>query len=269
MNGGPRALTAFIRGAFGNNGHTNDGQQVIRTGPSSKLAADIQEAALRLGGVANIATRKNKEGAPSYIVHIWKTNRYAHPKLSKKHLSRIHYDGEVHCARVPPHSTLLVKQNGHACWCGNTWEMATRLFTTCNILGKPAMISPMIHGCLGRGLSLEFETWLAEADLPSFDDIINGKWRPNPKRVDKTVAAYTSATSHVLQEQDSKKKAEFACEYWKALKVGIDSGAADIVNRSAVPLVTAGLGLRGGPALVAVSTPVMAELAKLGFGDYV
>jgi len=150
-----------------------------------------------------------------------------------------------------------------------TWEMATRLFATCNILGKPNMVSPMIHGCLGRGLALELETWLAEADLPSFDDIINLKWRPNPKRIDKTVAAYTSATSHILQEQDAKKKVEHACEYWKALKVGIDTGAADIVNKSAVSLVSAGLGLRGGPALTAVSTPVMTELAKMGMGDYV
>jgi hypothetical protein len=147
--------------------------------------------------------------------------------------------------------------------------MATRLFTTCNILGKPNMISPMIHGCLGRGLSLEFETWLAEADLPSFDDIINGKWRPNPKRVDKTFAAYASATSHVLHEQDVKKKIEYTCELWKVLQAGIDAGVADIANKSAVSLVAAGLGLRGGPALVAVSTPVMTELAKRGFGDYV
>ena len=173
--------------------------------------------------------------------------------------------GHTHIFAMPKEGSA---DRGRAWASPRTWEMLTRLFATCHILGKGNVLGPMLHGCVGRGIALEFETWLEEADLPDFDDVLNLKWKPNSKRLDKTVAAYTSVTSRILQERDEKKKVEYATAYWSALQLGIDSGAADVVHKSAVALVAGGLGRRNA-GTASTAQPVMTVLAKMGMANYV
>jgi hypothetical protein len=150
-----------------------------------------------------------------------------------------------------------------------TWEMAARLFATSNILGKQHLLNVLLSGCLGKGVALELQTWLADADLPDPIDVIKGKWSPDIKRLDRVVAAYTSTTSYILSERDVKNRQDMAVDYWSALKVGMDNGASDIIKNMAQALVTNGLGRKVNSAMSVAATPVLVKLAKDGFGEFV
>lgn len=174
-------------------------------------------------------------------------------------------DGDSKLYAIPPEGS---PERGRAWPSPRTWEMALRLLTTCRILDKPKLVSILLAGCLGPGVASEFEVWMAQSDLPDPLDVIAGRWSPDIRRLDRVVAAYTTATAMILQQEDKKVQRDMALDYWRALKIGMDQGAADIVKNMAASLVTSGLGRSAGADMAAASQPVQVMLAKSGFGDY-
>jgi MoxR-like ATPase len=81
-----------------------------------------------------------------------------------------------------------------------TWDMAARLYAAAEGSGELAS-SLLVRGCVGAGPGVEFETWLAEADLPDPEAALAD---PDafvlPQRGDRAYAALCSVAAAVAME---------------------------------------------------------------------
>ncbi len=97
---------------------------------SRKLADSVQVLALKIGRSATVRPHNVPPGdghfgsKPRWRVTIY-NERNARPALCRtreqadSHMGVERYDGQIHCVEVP-NSTLYVRRNGYAVWCGNT-----------------------------------------------------------------------------------------------------------------------------------------------------
>lgn len=97
---------------------------------SRALADSVQVLALKVGRSATVRPHRFAVGdghygsKPRWRVAIY-NERNARPALcrtreqAESHMGVERYDGQIHCVEVP-NSTLYVRRNGYAVWCGNT-----------------------------------------------------------------------------------------------------------------------------------------------------
>jgi len=130
----PAALADLYEGLL-----ESDGSRLERPGraerqtfytTSRSLADGVQVLALKLGRSASVRPHRFSPGdghmgsKPRWRVTIYHS-RNARPELCRtreqadSHMGVEAYDGQIHCVEVP-NSTLYVRRNGYAVWCGNT-----------------------------------------------------------------------------------------------------------------------------------------------------
>ncbi len=131
---GPALLDQILEGLL-----ESDGTRLVRTSgterqtyytTSKRLADQVQELALKLGRSASVRPHRDRPGDG----HLgrkerWRVTVYASrnsaPALGRtraqagEQMGVDRYDGLIHCVEVP-NSTLYVRRNGYAVWCGNT-----------------------------------------------------------------------------------------------------------------------------------------------------
>lgn len=97
------------------------GDSVIRTA-SKEAADDLQILAIKAGWTADVSV-DDRKFPPRFQVSLDRTG--AHPVIppdGRKHDSFVHYDGEIHCVKVP-NGLLFVRRNGKPCVSSNTHEL--------------------------------------------------------------------------------------------------------------------------------------------------
>lgn len=130
----PELLAALFDGLM-----ESDGSTTVRASgtprhtyytTSRRLADDVQELALRLGGSASVRPHAVRPGdghfgsKPRFRVTIY-SGRNSRPALCRtraaggEQMDVEGYDGTVHCVEVP-NGTLYVRRNGYPVWSGNT-----------------------------------------------------------------------------------------------------------------------------------------------------
>lgn len=126
-NAPPEYIRAFLKGYTEGDGSSKRcSKSVDRLYTSSKrLADDLQELIIRIGGASRLSVRKRTdkafskyERAPQYILTIRQPDR-CEPVIQKHHWGRQPYDGMVYCVTVSSH-VVLVRRNGNTAWCGQT-----------------------------------------------------------------------------------------------------------------------------------------------------
>lgn len=82
-----------------------------------------------------------------------------------------------------------------------SWYMASCLLAACNAAGVGIDLKgPLIGGCVGEGLALEFLNWLDKMDLPNPEDLLkNPDSYTVPERGDIAYTIMASVASAVLQ----------------------------------------------------------------------
>jgi hypothetical protein len=118
----PRALLALDRphlqvlfdALMLGDGHWK-GDHAKYTTTSERLAGDVQEMAIKLGRRAIISDVANRKGDRWFDVHM--PNRLTARALS---IRSVEWDGRVVCFTVPT-GRLVVRRNGHAAICGNSY----------------------------------------------------------------------------------------------------------------------------------------------------
>lgn len=153
-------------GSRSSDNHAGEGHTISR-----QLADDLQEAALKAGWSATIriSDRTGQSGGtvngveithrhPVYVVGFGR-KRGSEPLINhggKRHESREHYSGMIHCVTVP-NGTLYVRRNGKPCWSGNSHELvrhgdytaiSQRSTRYCEESESPWTIHPLIQGYL-------------------------------------------------------------------------------------------------------------------------
>jgi hypothetical protein len=104
---------------------------------------------------------------------------------------------------VRPQLALAVPQEissaGRAWPSPRTWDMTARLLAAAQASGAGSEVtSVLVRGCLGAGPGVEFLTWLAEADLPDPEAVLeNPETFVLPERGDRAYAALSSIAAAV------------------------------------------------------------------------
>jgi nucleoside-diphosphate-sugar epimerase len=123
---------------------------------SVRLADDVQEVAIKCGMAASVSL--DKEGF--YRVNIC-TTRTAQCNLDENRSEWVDYAGMVYCVEVP-NSVVLVRQNGHAYFSGNSKGAADQYVRDYHrIYGLPTVVfrQSAIYGI--RQFGVEDQGWMA------------------------------------------------------------------------------------------------------------
>lgn len=161
-------------------------------------------------------------------------------------------------------------QSGY-CWSSpRTLRLAARMKATADILGYSDVISQaLVEGCIGEGPAFDFYTWVRSADLPKPEEVLNGRWAPDTRRLDVAFAVLSSVTQYVTSAQDPAAQKDMAVGAWHLLNKFVDLRMGDMVVSAAHTLVTKGLSRRTNPALQAAADPVIRFLAVNKLLNYV
>lgn len=159
-------------------------------------------------------------------------------------------------------------QSGLAWPSHRTWDQAVCAYTTARILGKSDTVKDaFIAAAVGPQAVEAFHEYRDEASLPDPQDVLAGKWTPDPSRIDVNLAALLAAAGHTVGTRDPGQQADKAAKLWSFLQSFI-SGYGDQVDLVAAPaqlLTQAQLSMRHHDAAVKkAATTTLASLNRAG-----
>jgi hypothetical protein len=161
------------------------------------------------------------------------------------------------------------KDRGRAWQSPRTWTFAARAMATCRCLGvEDAVRDALVEGCVGAGPATHLAAWIASSDLPTPQEMLKNGWEPDKRRLDRTVAAYTSLIAYVTGRPNEQEKTDIAPAAWNCIAQAAGAGMLDITLPMAQALVLAHLDSKRSPEIAAAAKPVLVRLAKAGMGDY-
>jgi hypothetical protein len=148
-----------------------------------------------------------------------------------------------------------------------SWDMACRAYATCLALKSEAEVQEeLLCGCIGIGHGNEFFTWVHAADLPDPYKILEaGKWEPDTKRLDRTMAVLSSLTSAVTSQTENAKRVKDAKVLWSILGTTKDAGLLDLISPPGVALVKAKLGIN----IKELMPVAMSVIQAIGMSDLI
>ncbi len=140
-----------------------------------------------------------------------------------------------------------------------TWEWATRCIATCLALdphtgltqetGKKSkdgttqvnivanqMAFDMVAACVGLPAATEWAEWIAKADLPDPEDVLDNGWSIDKLRLDRNVAVLETLTAFVLSRPTAPERVHSARKYWKFIMQMIQAGFAELAYAASLAL---------------------------------
>lgn len=150
-----------------------------------------------------------------------------------------------------------------------TWDFARRIWATNLILGTTDDVrEAMVAGAVGVGASDALAEYARSADIPSPMDLLNNKWAINVDRLDVVLAAYSAATSYVVQRPTVQERQDLAPLMWKTLEKLFQLRLSDLVMSPVEQLLDANLGRNSKiPAIIAAASPVLVNIDHAGLSD--
>lgn len=164
-----------------------------------------------------------------------------------------------------------------------TWYMGLRALCTARCLADqfpgagPGRIEALEYDLLcclvGQGPAQMWQAWIAESDLPSPTDMLTKGWKPDEKRLDRTVVCLTTITEFIKTRPRSEQIV-YAVNAWKILQETMNVGLGDLILVPAQTLLNQGLGRTGiskgdiTPDLKKISDDVTFELSSKKLTQY-
>ena len=97
-----------------------------------------------------------------------------------------------------------------------SWEMVSNLLNFVD--GDIEGMYQLIAGLVGTGVAIEFRTWAkVYNELPSIEDIFNGKMPPLPKNTDAMYALTSSMTAYAREHRNDLKRIANSINYANAM----------------------------------------------------
>lgn len=131
----------------------------------------------------------------------------------------------------------------HGAWPSpRTWWWALRSSATCMALksGEAVRIK-LMGGCVGHAAITEYLAWEKAANLPTAEEMLTNGFPPDKRRLDRSMAAYTTLTAHVGLIKNRKEQIQVATRAWTLLHEGCEAGLSDIIAVPARTLLNAKL----------------------------
>jgi nucleoside-diphosphate-sugar epimerase len=149
-------LQILLQALLDGDGDKNSKNSWRYTTVSLQLADDVQEIAIRCGMAASLI----QDSQGFYRVYLG-TTRTAQCNLGKNRSEWVDYEGKIHCVEVP-NSTVMVRQNGHAYFSGNSKGAGDQYVRDYHrIYGLPTVVfrQSCIYG--PRQFGVEDQGWVA------------------------------------------------------------------------------------------------------------
>jgi len=153
-----------------------------------------------------------------------------------------------------------------------TWHYAMCGIATCKALGYMEEHQfDMVHAFCGAAAVTAWSAWIADADLPTPEEMLKGGWSPDTGRVDKGYAALTNMTQFLddlVKEGKREKALGYAEEAWHVLGRVLDSSLADLAAEGAKSMHKSNLGrhkTEDNAAIAVAAAPVLHSLSKQGY----
>jgi hypothetical protein len=167
-----------------------------------------------------------------------------------------------------PEKLLSVPKEGHPdrgrAWpSGRTWALARNVAATCAALGPDIekLRLEFISGCVGDGPAAEWAEWVEKANMPSAEDVLNGRWAPDKRRLDICFAAYNQAIAWTLARPDKEERTKMAIKSFNVLtEAWKKHSLLDVACAATTPLLKAGFTTKHSPAMDAASRELLAKL---------
>ncbi len=167
------------------------------------------------------------------IISGWKEQRPAAAALVAKFLS----NARQYMHKLPPSGN----PQRHGAWpSARTWEFTFRVLATIRCFGNvPQNIEDaLIYGLVGEAAASAFQKFQRELDLPSVEEILSGKWRPDAQlKLDQAFVAY-STLHEWFKNSTAAEQQKNAERYWRVVKNSHDVGMLDMTQ------LLAALGMR-------------------------
>lgn len=97
-----------------------------------------------------------------------------------------------------------------------TWEMVSNILNAVN--GDVEQMYPLISGIVGIGIAAGFRTWVrVYEDLPSIEDIFDGKMPSAPKSTDAVYALTSSMTAYAREHREDMDRIANSIRYAESL----------------------------------------------------
>jgi hypothetical protein len=147
-----------------------------------------------------------------------------------------------------------------------TWDFAARALTTSNVMERSDTVRDALVECaVGEGAATALLTYMRTTDIPKPMDVLDGKWKLNPDRLDIVLAAYTGAIAYVRQRPDRKEQMQLAPKAWKCLMALYEAQLQDIVVPAAEGLIRERLGHNSNDETIKkAANPILVPLSKSG-----
>lgn len=151
-----------------------------------------------------------------------------------------------------------------------TWNLTGRAIATIRSLNMNKELEEiMAAGIVGQGPAIEFMNYIAQADLPKPEDVLENGWKIDENRLDRVYAVYASIVSYTKEIRDKEKKYQMAELVWKRLSELINANFADLAMRGANQMIKLGLARKGTPdSLKQACEPVIFEIGNRGLAKY-
>lgn len=155
-------------------------------------------------------------------------------------------------------------RSGYAWRSPRTWWLSGRAVATIRALGMNEELQELFVAALvGKGPAQEWVTYVAEADLPSAEDVLKKGWEIDDNRLDKVLAVNMSIVSYVKGLRDKSEQYDMAAKAWMYLKQLQDKGLADLAVEPGDEFIRSKLGRKNVPGHVkAAAEPVIYANAK-------
>ena len=159
------------------------------------------------------------------------------------------------------------EEYSHAWPSPRSWEFAARAYTTALILDQPIAAATLLEACVGSGVAGEFAAWIKEANLPSAEDILRGKWKPVDNRMDINAAALSVVSYWVTKVATQAELVQHGAAAWDFLGKLIDKGQADLILQP-MSAIHKKIPKGTSPNVDAAMTPVLLQIGKKGLAKY-
>ncbi len=127
------------------------------------------------------------------------------------------------------------------------------------------MAHTLVEAIVGASAAGDWITWLAEADLPTPEEVLDKGWKIDKRRLDRTIAVVESTTSYVTTRRSPEQRIAAAAKYWPFLEQLVKAEFSELAYLAAEDLSKSEPKLNASnPALATVAAQASVLLYRNG-----